>query len=325
MIGEKTDNLGCKKDLGCAVDQFLQRYADLSETIGGVPSKEAREKLVNHVVSSNCAAVCQGFLATTSLTETATLDFARWAIAAETKDADGQKRVLDIYGGEALGLVEAAREGFLKGLKQGMAESYARLIVLYLLWVTPGFWDEQRQFFLERLNTLFFLTRPDVGSYSPDVAYDAGFAADDAAAQMWAAFAVADRPGFEALYASSPAGSFTARWRPPGPSSLPNPVPQQRVTPVSPPPPLAAATPKSKVAAGLLGIFLGGFGVHKFYLGFPVAGVIMLAVSVIGGFITSGFTSLAVTLIGLVEGIIYLTKSDADFHRIYAVDKKQWF
>jgi hypothetical protein len=56
----------------------------------------------------------------------------------------------------------------------------------------------------------------------------------------------------------------------------------------------------------------------------------MLAVSlaslVLGGcliFPALGF--LAMSVIGLVEGIGYLTKTDAEFHRIYVVGKRQWF
>lgn len=55
---------------------------------------------------------------------------------------------------------------------------------------------------------------------------------------------------------------------------------------------------KSKVAAGLLGIFLGGFGVHRFYLGYTKIGVIQLVVTLV----TCGVGSLW----GFVEGILYL-------------------
>jgi hypothetical protein len=35
--------------------------------------------------------------------------------------------------------------------------------------------------------------------------------------------------------------------------------------------------------------------------------------------------SVAMSVIGVVEGIIYLTKSDQDFYETYAVQKKEWF
>lgn len=84
-------------------------------------------------------------------------------------------------------------------------------------------------------------------------------------------------------------------------------------------------SPKSKVAAGLLGIFLGGLGIHKFYLGYTKEGIIMLLISLIAGCITCGVASAVVGIIGLIEGILYLTKSDEDFQRIYVEGHKGWF
>ena len=56
---------------------------------------------------------------------------------------------------------------------------------------------------------------------------------------------------------------------------------------------------KSKIAAGLLGIFLGGFGVHRFYLGYVGIGVAQIAVTLI----TCG----AGAIWGFIEGILILT------------------
>ena len=81
------------------------------------------------------------------------------------------------------------------------------------------------------------------------------------------------------------------------------------------------ASDKSKVAAGLLGIFIGSLGIHKFYLGYSKEGVIMLLVSLL----TLGFGAGIMGIIGLIEGIIYLTKTDADFENIYVVGRKGWF
>lgn len=82
---------------------------------------------------------------------------------------------------------------------------------------------------------------------------------------------------------------------------------------------------KSKLVAGLLGIFLGYLGIHKFYLGYPVPGIVMLLVSIIGGIVTLGVVTGIMGLIGLIEGIVYLTKSDEDFDELYVQNKKQWF
>ena len=72
-----------------------------------------------------------------------------------------------------------------------------------------------------------------------------------------------------------------------------------------------------KIVAGILGILVGGLGVHKFILGYTTEGLIQIAISVI----TCGVGS----IIGLVEGIIYLTKSDEDFVRTYIQSKRGWF
>ena len=62
---------------------------------------------------------------------------------------------------------------------------------------------------------------------------------------------------------------------------------------------------KSKLAAGLLGIFLGYLGVHNFYLGFTSKAVAQLLMTVL----SCGFLSFASGVWGLVEGIMYLTGS----------------
>lgn len=78
---------------------------------------------------------------------------------------------------------------------------------------------------------------------------------------------------------------------------------------------------KSKVVAGLLGIFLGSLGIHKFYLGYKKEGIIMLLVSLL----TCGFGASIMGIVGLVEGILYITKSDDDFQAVYVDGQKTWF
>jgi TM2 domain-containing membrane protein YozV len=80
-----------------------------------------------------------------------------------------------------------------------------------------------------------------------------------------------------------------------------------------------------KLAAGLVGIFLGAFGIHKFLLGYTTAGIIMLVVSVVGGVVTCGIASFVMGVIGLIEGIIYLTKTPEEFKATYIDAKKEWF
>ncbi|WP_281231439.1 TM2 domain-containing protein [Flavobacterium gelatinilyticum] len=71
-----------------------------------------------------------------------------------------------------------------------------------------------------------------------------------------------------------------------------------------------------KVTAGILAILLGGFGVHKFYLGYSKEGIIQLILGLLCG---------VGAVIALIEGIIYLTKSDEDFYQTYQVGQKGWF
>lgn len=82
---------------------------------------------------------------------------------------------------------------------------------------------------------------------------------------------------------------------------------------------------KSKIAAGLLAIFLGSLGIHKFYLGYSGAGIVMLLVSLLAGFVTLGLATAIMSLIALIEGIIYLTKTDEQFYYTYVAGKKSWF
>jgi len=76
-----------------------------------------------------------------------------------------------------------------------------------------------------------------------------------------------------------------------------------------------------KILAGILGIVVGAFGVHKFVLGYTTEGVIMLLITVL----TCGIFGVVSSVIGIVEGIIYLTKSDEEFVRTYLQSKKGWF
>lgn len=79
-----------------------------------------------------------------------------------------------------------------------------------------------------------------------------------------------------------------------------------------------------KILAGVLGILMGTIGIHKFVLGYNKEGIILLVLGVLGIF-TCGITSGISWVIGIVEGIIYLTKSDAEFYNTYQAGKKPWF
>ena len=72
-----------------------------------------------------------------------------------------------------------------------------------------------------------------------------------------------------------------------------------------------------RIAAGVLGILLGGLGIHKFILGYNTAGIIMLVVTLVLTPFTCGMGWVVMHVIGIVEGILYLTKSDEEFYRTY--------
>jgi TM2 domain-containing membrane protein YozV len=69
-----------------------------------------------------------------------------------------------------------------------------------------------------------------------------------------------------------------------------------------------------KLPAALLAIFIGWTGAHKFYLGYQKEGIIQLITSLfcIGG------------ILGFIEGLIYLTKSDEEFVNTYINGRKGW-
>jgi TM2 domain-containing membrane protein YozV len=103
-----------------------------------------------------------------------------------------------------------------------------------------------------------------------------------------------------------------------------------------------ASGSKDRLAAGLLAILLGGLGVHKFYLGYTGPGLVMLSLGLVNILVNTfgwavtwlllfipnilfGLGGFVLFVIGVVEGIIYLTKTDEEFHQTYVVGRKPWF
>jgi TM2 domain-containing membrane protein YozV len=76
--------------------------------------------------------------------------------------------------------------------------------------------------------------------------------------------------------------------------------------------------------AGWCAILLGGLGFHKFLLGYKRAGTIMLVVGLVG-WVFLLVPSLLVSLVGVIEGIIYLTRSDEAFAATYLQGRREWF
>lgn len=114
-------------------------------------------------------------------------------------------------------------------------------------------------------------------------------------------------------YAAQPGQPYGAPQQPYG---------QQPYAPPSYSQPVAT---KDHVAAGLLAIFLGVFGVHKFYLGYNTAGFVMLAVTILGSLLTFGLAATVMWIISIIEGVIYLVKSQSEFDAVYVARKKEWF
>ena len=95
---------------------------------------------------------------------------------------------------------------------------------------------------------------------------------------------------------------------------------------------------KSRITAGVFAILFGGAGLHKFYLGYIGTGLSTLlfatpfaylgVAALVNGGAYYWFMSLPIclwNLVGVIEGIIYLGKSDEDFNTTYVQRKKRWF
>jgi TM2 domain-containing membrane protein YozV len=86
----------------------------------------------------------------------------------------------------------------------------------------------------------------------------------------------------------------------------------------------------NKVVSGLFGIFLGQLGIHKFMIGATNAGLVTLILSV-GGWLLAGLTCgvslllpAAMGILGVIEGVIYLTRTDSEFYSQYEIGHKPW-
>lgn len=106
--------------------------------------------------------------------------------------------------------------------------------------------------------------------------------------------------------------------------TIPPPLPRNAAAASSAPPhyaPYNSTTSGNRMACGITGILIGSLGIHKFIIGNTTPALIMLLVTVC----TFGIGGIPMGIIGLVEGVIYLSKTDEEFHRVYEVGKKSWF
>lgn len=102
-------------------------------------------------------------------------------------------------------------------------------------------------------------------------------------------------------------------------------MPPPAAAQASAPDPMGNSTNNNRMAAGICGILIGSLGVHKFILGYTTEGITMVLASLLGGIVTCGISTLVMSVIGIVEGVIYLTKSDEEFHEIYEEGYRGWF
>ena len=72
---------------------------------------------------------------------------------------------------------------------------------------------------------------------------------------------------------------------------------------------------EKKMVAGILALLLGAWGIHKFYLGYTKEGVIQIVLGLCFGI---GW------ILAIIEGIMYLTKSDQEFVDTYINGRKGW-
>lgn len=91
--------------------------------------------------------------------------------------------------------------------------------------------------------------------------------------------------------------------------------------------PTPALGEKNKVVAGILAILFGVLGAHKFYLGYSGQGALLLVLFILGIplmflFGVGIIVWVVIGIITLVEGIIYLTKPDAEFEATYVKGRK---
>ena len=63
----------------------------------------------------------------------------------------------------------------------------------------------------------------------------------------------------------------------------------------------------------------------KFYLGYTTAGFITLAITIVGGVFTLGVTAAVMAIVGVVEGVLYLTVSQSTFECTHVEHVREWF
>jgi TM2 domain-containing membrane protein YozV len=103
-------------------------------------------------------------------------------------------------------------------------------------------------------------------------------------------------------------------------------MPDTEPTPIHSVPPVQASTEgieSKRIVVAVFAVMTGAFGVHKFILGQTREGFIRLGLTLI--LIFTIIVPVAMMVIGMAEGVIYFTKTDEEFIRIYQQGRKNWF
>lgn len=88
--------------------------------------------------------------------------------------------------------------------------------------------------------------------------------------------------------------------------------PQPQQPPMYTTPPIGYQQ-KSRLAAGLLAIIVGVFGIHNFYMGYNGRGTVQLLLSLVGGVITCGLGTVAAAVWAFIEGVMILSSTGPRF------------
>jgi len=80
-----------------------------------------------------------------------------------------------------------------------------------------------------------------------------------------------------------------------------------------------------RIISAVVAIFVGAFGVHKFVMGDTRQGFVRVGILAAAMIFTLGFGAIPLMIIGIIEGVTYVTMSDADFIRVYQEGHKAWF
>jgi TM2 domain-containing membrane protein YozV len=265
-----------------------------------------RKAAVGELVNPGMIQVARRFLETTEITDVVALDNARYWVAVAEARKDDVEKILSKYDGNFANLGQQVLNRLVTALAvNNQREEYARLLILHMIWING--WTDDKDFYNSYRGWLsdLYISHKKEAIFQEFVM----------GRIMWA---------FLAAYASDFESFHLQRTGVP----LPLPTSRSRDLPKSSRQSQqsggqygqqgyaqSGTSPKSKLVAGVLGIFLGQLGIHNFYLGFKQKAIAQLVISIIG-YLTIGLGIGALLVLiagvwGLIEGIKILVGSSA--------------